>query len=406
MAKVIVFDLRALQTGHENRGIGMVIKSVLGNLEDDVNKYLFYVFDSSNPINDLNIDLKIKTYSFVKTPKLKTVVNSPKDLLDSFKINHHNFNALKKYKPDVFLQFDFALGLPRWRRTKTLCVGYDLIPLIMKNQYLPSPRTVWNQGGGKKSRIKGMVRAFYYRLRARRNYSNYKRTDKILCISEATRRSFMDILHINSQKLITLTLAPVIPKARKINEDKIKKPYIFYIGGTDARKNVTDVIHSFNIARGRGQDVKLVLAGNEFKEVDHIPDIQARTAILDSPYKNDITLAGFVSDREKLTLYKHALAFIFCSTYEGFGLPVLEAQALGCPVISYKNSSIPEVASKSVYLVPTGDIVGIAENLNEISTRDRSNIIGEGIRFARTFSWKQYSSKLLDLINEDSGLIR
>lgn len=401
MPKTIAFDLRALQIGHENRGIGMVVKSVLTNLADDSNNYLFYIFDSSNPIKDLGIDLKIKNYEFLKTPKLKTVVDSPKDLIDSFKLSHHRFKPLRKYKPDVFLQFDFALGLPRWRKTKTLCVGYDLIPLIMKSQYLPSPRTVWNQGGGKKTRIKAMVRAAYYIAKARKNYSNYKRSDKILCISDASRQSFVDFLHINPKKLETLHLAPVTPSGIKgTKRSPYDKPYIFYIGGTDSRKHVADVVHAFNIARGRGQDIALVLAGNEFKRIDHIPDLEARNALLDSPYSDDIHLVGFVSDNDKVSLYEHALAFVFCSTYEGFGLPVLEAQAMGCSVVSYNNSSIPEVSSKSVVLVENGDVSGIAKSIQNIAASNREMATREGIKFARQFKWSKYTDSLLVIINE------
>jgi len=395
--KTIVFDLRALQIGHENRGIGMVVKSVLNNLEDDVNDYLFYIFDSSNPVKDLDINLKLKNYKFVKTPKLKTVVDSPKDLIDSFKLSHHRFSALRQHKPDVFLQFDFALGLPRWRKTKTVCIGYDLIPLIMRTQYLPSPITVWNQGGGKKSRIKGMIRSVYYRLKARKNYSNYKRADKILCISDATKQSFEDILHIDPGNLVTMVLAPVAPKATSSDEkshSKLGKPYIFYIGGTDSRKNVADVVYAFNIARGRGQDIALILAGNEFKKVNHIPDTKARDAILNSPYRDDIHLAGFVSDQEKSALYEHALAFVFCSRYEGFGLPVLEAQAMGCPVITYSNSSIPEVASKSALLVEDGDFTSIAKSISFVASNDRGKITKEGLKFAKEFTWSRYVSDL------------
>lgn len=394
MAKTIAFDLRALQIGHENRGIGMVAKSILTHLEDDVNSYLFYIFDSSNPIEDLGIDLKIKKYSFVETPKLKTTVDTPSDLIDSFRLSHPHFAPLRRNKPDIFLQFDFALGLPKWRKTKNLCIGYDLIPLIMKNQYLPSPKMVWNQPGGRKARLKGMLRAYYYRLKAHRSYSNYRRADKILCISDATKQSFIGILRINQKRLVTIPLAPVMPKKSKSQKNDFEKPYIFYIGGTDNRKHVADTVRAFNIAKGRGQDIALVLAGNEFNKVHNIPDPQAQKEIVDSPYRDDIHLVGFVSDEEKTALYEHAQAFVFCSTYEGFGLPVLEAQAIGCPVICYDNSSIPEVSSKSVFLVKNGDVVSIANAIKKLGNSDRKKLTRDGIEFAKKFTWDRYVKEL------------
>src|SRR5690606_38930870 len=89
----------------------------------------------------------------------------------------------------------------------------------------------------------------------------------------------------------------------------IKKPYLFYVGGVDSRKQVEHIIYAFNIARGRGLDANLVLAGNEFKKPEHIPNEKVRNAILSSPYRDDIQLVGFINDAEKKYLYSNADCF-------------------------------------------------------------------------------------------------
>src|SRR5687767_13595384 len=112
----------------------MYIKSVLEHWPADSNRYIFYAFDKSDPIKALGIAFK-NPYELVHTATIKTAVDSPKDIFGLLRLVNHAFHPLKAKKPDVFVQFDFALGVPKWRRTKKLVIAYDLIPLIKKNEY-------------------------------------------------------------------------------------------------------------------------------------------------------------------------------------------------------------------------------------------------------------------------------
>lgn len=390
--KKVCLDIRALQIGHQNRGIGMYIKSVLEHLPDDGTHYLLYCFDKNDPVKSLKIDMKVK-YTLVQTTTINTVLDSPKNILGIFKLIGHRFSALAPYEPDSFVQFDFMLGLPRWRNTKTIVIGYDLIPLIMKNEYMPSILYAWHHSHGKKAKLKGVLRSVYYRFRYKVHYRVFKRADTVLCISKAAADSFKEILGINEKKIATAPLAPVLASGdlSETVSSKIKKPYVFYIGGTDSRKKIQDIVYAFNIARGRGQDLALVLAGNEFKELERVPDVKGRNAILNSPYKKDIHLVGFVTDEEKIGLYKSARAFVFTTTYEGFGLPVVEAMSASCPVIAYNNSSIPEAAGEAAILVKTGDYVSVANAI--ISLEDasaRKKLITYGLTQSSSFNWQRY----------------
>lgn len=399
--KKICFDLRALQIGHQNRGIGMFLKSVLEHLPADENEYLFYCFDKNDPIKDLNISLRIK-YKIVTTPTMSTRIDSPKNFFDMIKLIKHRFRPLKEYHPDIFIQPDFALGLPKWRKTKTFVIGYDLIPLIFRHDYIPGITYAWTHSPGKRAKLKAIPRSIYYRIKYRINYKTFKRADQIICISDSTRKSFIDLLHINPKKLTTIPLAPVVSKSAPDYSiaNSIKKSYIFYIGGTDSRKRIQDIVFAFNISRSRGSDIALVLAGNEFTEANTVPSTEGRKAILSSPYRQDIHLVGFVTDNQKLALYQKALAFIFTTIHEGFGLPIIEAMHASCPVISYNNSSIPEAAGKAAILVETLDYVGLAIKINELTfDKDKKHIIQAGLKQAEKFSWENYTSSLHDLIS-------
>lgn len=377
----------------------MYIRSVLENMPHDENKYIFYCFDKNDPIETLGIKTAVD-YEVVQTPTINTVLE-PKNVLGILKLVNHRFSALKSYKPDVFVQFDFMLSAPRWHGVKKIVIGYDLIPMIKKNEYMPSVSFAWNQTVGKKAKVRAALRAFYYRLRYWLNYRVYKRADEVICISQDAAESFAKLLNISRKRLVSIPLAPVSSNITPDDSiaDTISKPYIFYIGGTDSRKQIKDIVHAFNIARGRGSDIELVFAGNEFRDVTQLPDIAGRNAIMESPYNRYIHLVGFVSDAQKIGLYNHAHAFVFATHYEGFGLPVVEAMAASCPVISYNNSSIPEAAGDAALLVKTGDVVSIAHNIAALyDTTLRKKLIAAGRVQAEKFSWVTYVKRFKEAL--------
>jgi len=392
--KRIAIDLRALQIGHENRGIGMVVRSVLEHLDDQDSEYFFYAFEGSDPIKKLDIKLKF-SYTLVQTQKLSTSVKSLSDLKDSYKISAHNFKPLKHLKLDTFVQFDAMLGLPRFFGVKTVLIAYDLIPLILKNEYLPSPSFTFSHTFGKKAKIKASLRSLYYLLKFKVNYKRYKKADSVIAISDTVRKSFIEILHVKPRKIRSLPLAPVASTDAFddsiFTKNGIENKYVLYIGGTDSRKRIEDIVHAFNITRGRGSDVDLVLAGNEFKSLETLPNVAARDAISKSPYKDNIHFAGFITDSQKNSLYRDAHAFIFCSIYEGFGLPVIEAQKGGCPVIAYDIEAVREVAGDSAVLVPVNNYVQIAEYVGKLFDDSfRKKLIIDGITNSKNFSWDKF----------------
>jgi alpha-1,3-rhamnosyl/mannosyltransferase len=100
-------------------------------------------------------------------------------------------------------------------------------------------------------------------------------------------------------------------------------------------------------------------------------------------------LLGRVTDEELADLYSAAACLVFPSRYEGFGLPVLEAMACGCPVAAFRNSSVPEVAGEAAHLVADGDARALGAAVVEIlsvAARARS-MRKAGLRRARAFSW-------------------
>jgi glycosyltransferase involved in cell wall biosynthesis len=121
-----------------------------------------------------------------------------------------------------------------------------------------------------------------------------------------------------------------------------------------------------------------------------------------SSYKQNsrIKFLGRVSDEELINYYRNAVCFIFPSLYEGFGIPVIEAQACGCPVISSNSSSLHEVLGESAIMCNSSDIEGFANAMKSIYEDDtlRNTIISKGFENTKRFSWEKSAKKIENLL--------
>ena len=129
----------------------------------------------------------------------------------------------------------------------------------------------------------------------------------------------------------------IMEKHRMLEKFGITKSFIMSVGRLETKKNTRRIIQAFNILRDNKHYLQLLLVGTPGVGFDKIEQ-----EINNSPYKKDIILSGWLDD-DLSKLYNTAQALVFPSLYEGFGLPVLEALACGCPVVLSKNSSLEEV---------------------------------------------------------------
>ena len=107
-----------------------------------------------------------------------------------------------------------------------------------------------------------------------------------------------------------------------------------------------------------------------------------------SSYKDDILTLGYVDDATKQYLYKNAIAFVYPTKYEGFGIPVLEAMLLECPIITYKNSSIPEVGGEhAIYVNNWSEIQTEVAHLLSLSPQAKQKLTKAAKKHAEQFTW-------------------
>lgn len=172
--------------------------------------------------------------------------------------------------------------------------------------------------------------------------------------------------------------------------------FLLFIGRIEARKNVARIIEAFEMLKEKYRiPHRLVLAGKPGYGYGNI-----RYQISKSEYRDEIVELGYISEEKKWELLSCADIFLFPSLYEGFGLPILEAQAAGVPVITSNGSSMPEVAGEGAVLVDPYDAKDIAEGIRLIlsDAEKRERAVSLGYRNAQRFSWERCAREIARVI--------
>ena len=171
----------------------------------------------------------------------------------------------------------------------------------------------------------------------------------------------------------------------------IRNPYILYLGALDSRKGIDTILKAFDICKEKNSDVQLILAGAVNKWYKGM----WKEVYSEAKHKESIILTGHVSDIEKRQLMSNAEVFLFPSEYEGFGLPVLEAMACGCPVITTNVSSLPEVGGDATLYITPGNVEALVYEVDKVLNYSgtRNSMIEKGYERAKLFTWDACARK-------------
>lgn len=243
-------------------------------------------------------------------------------------------------------------------------------------------------------------RAVWWRLQYR---YLCRRADFFLSISEFTKSEMTKLLGIPPEKIHVVpcagpeSLAPVEdPEQLRCLREKYRLPdrYLLFVGNANPRKNLMRMIRAFDLAAERvGADHHLVVAGGQgwkFSEDEVLREIR---------HRDQIHFIGFVEDEDMPALYSAAEVFLFPTLYEGFGIPVIEAQMCGTPVLTSNCSSLPEVAGDAAVYADPRNEESICEGLVRLLEDPQlaAKLRQKGFENARRFSW-QCSAELLEKI--------
>jgi len=261
----------------------------------------------------------------------------------------------------------FPFTVPR--RLKTVFTIHDL-SLIRFPQYHPKERVLYSR--------------LFFRRRC-------KRVDHFLAVSEFTAREMRACLNITPENISVTREAHddkiFFPRSHEevkafLNRYTLPERYFLFVGGGDPRKNLDVVPEALKKA---GIEVPLVVVG--------------WSGWSNEKSWENVILLGYVSDDEMARVYSGALALIFPSSYEGFGLPVLEAMACGCPVVTTKEASLPEVAGEgAIFMKGPRDVDDLAGILKDLADGPdmRQRLIDKGLARAGGFSWEETARKTFE----------
>ncbi len=155
----------------------------------------------------------------------------------------------------------------------------------------------------------------------------------------------------------------------------VREPFLLHVGTAEFRKGTDTLLRAFSLARARHPDLELALVSpGGWGRLEPVPGSRA---------------LGGVDDADLDALYRRASALVYPSRHEGFGMPVLEAMAHRCPVISSTATAIPEVAGDAALLVDPDDPAGLAEAIDAVldDAETRGRLVDAGRRRAGEFSW-------------------
>jgi len=245
----------------------------------------------------------------------------------------------------------------------------------------------------------------------------------IIAVSNNTKQDLVRFYGVNSEKIKVILEGynhnfefPISNFESNLN-DKISKPYLLFIGRIEERKNIVGIISAFEILKEKYKiPHKLVLAGKPGFGYQAI-----KNKLSKSSYASDIVELGFVSEEEKFALLKEADIFLFPTFYEGFGIPILEAQSFGLPVITSNISSMPEVAGChpelasgsqeipdqvrndnvcSALLVDPKNPEAIAEAVQKILSDEdlKKDLMQKGLENVKRFSWEKCAEEISEII--------
>ncbi|MGL6616622.1 glycosyltransferase family 4 protein [Aeromonas hydrophila] len=199
-------------------------------------------------------------------------------------------------------------------------------------------------------------------------------SDKIICVSNNTAEDLLRYCRVPESK-IEVIYNGVSDDYYPLNLEC--QDYVVFVGSRISYKNFGMVVSAVS----RFKDLKLVIVGGG-KLTDY------EVCMLEVKLKGRFEVTGALSNKELNVVYNQAIALAYPSEYEGFGIPVIEAQKSGCPVIALNRSSIPEVAGSAAVLLEQADENNIYEAIQMLLSSDfRKRLIKLGFENAKRFSW-------------------
>jgi len=391
----IGIDIRCLMQ-RERTGVGEYAFNLLDNLFkiDSQNQY-FLFYNSHAPVeqnlpkwNYPNVKFCGFKYSnkllnfgfrFLGWPKINKMIEKKLSIVPLRGISRSEKNCPPAGGLDIFFMPDynfFALG----GGVRLFLTVHDL-SLEIYPEFYSFKKRLWGKFLAKKKIL--------------------KQARKIIAVSENTRKDLVDYYKTSSEKVEVIPLASAIAschceetEGRRSNLNNPPENYFLFVGSIEPRKNVESIILALNQVK----NVDLILVGPKGYRANKVFRLIESLGL-----KNRVKYLSYLNPKEKKILYQEALALVYQSYYEGFGLPLLEAASCGCPIITAANSAIGETIGQTALLVNPYSVDELILAMRQIKEDHqlREKLIAMGYQQTKNFSWQKTAEETLEIVTSN-----
>jgi len=241
-----------------------------------------------------------------------------------------------------------------------------------------------------------------------------KRANRILTVSEFSRREILERYKLPPERVVATPLAVDMTRYRPDITDEAKdaalakyrlsRPFLVFAGRIEEKKNIVNLVHAFSIFkswRGVGDPVKLLLIGTPGFGFERI-----RKEIETRGVGESVVMPGYVPEEDMPALFACARMLLLPSWYEGFGLPILQAQACGTPVLAADAASMPEVGGSAAMYANPSEPEHIATTMKTLMDEDSlwERLRAAGLENVKRFSWDDTARRTLNVLLETLGI--
>ena len=227
-----------------------------------------------------------------------------------------------------------------------------------------------------------------------------KNASHIITDCQFTKNDLIKFYRLNPEKISVVWLGYDEKLFRPKEKKSASNSYIFYVGRLEEKKNIRGMIAAYGILRKEKKiQHQFILAGRPGFGYDKIKTVIAK---LPKNIQKDIIDLGYIDQPTYIEYLNNADILFFASFFEGFGLPLVEAMAVGVPIVASNRTSIPEICSKAALLVDPKNIQEMATALSRLINNHnlRKTFISKGLDRAKLFSWKKTAQKTLQIIED------
>jgi len=380
----IAIDSR-MATSKRKGGISLYTYSLIHNLAkiDVENAYLLYLFKSRNFTRD---------YKEIKSQFAE---------YQNFRIKGRMLSSeLARKLTEKLIPLEFFVG-----SNDVLHIPHPAAPITIKTKLITTIHDLVHViPGTDKWHYPHKCIKTQKKLRA-----SILKSDRIIAVSQSTKNDIMKYFSVDHSKISVTHLGmntdifhiikDTPEKEEILKKYNISKRYILFVGTLHPRKNIVRILSSFEKIKLHFNDYQLVIAGKKgwlyeefFEKLNRLP----------SYIRDDVILTGYSPLDDIPYLYNSAYVSFYPSLYEGFGLPILEAMACGCPVITSNLSSMPEVAGDAAILIDPYSIEELSSAIERVLSNEqlRQQMRHKGLERAKEFSWEKMAKETLQVYKE------